>query len=259
MRLSRTLPLFALSAAPLLAQTEDDLPPPEWTEYWSPQPTVVAAPVGQAPSDAIILFDGKDLSAWKSADPEKGDAEWTVSDGAMIVKPKTGNISTRQTFGDVQLHLEWRAPSPAKGASQKRGNSGIFFMGRYEVQVLDCYENQTYVNGGAASIYKQYPPLVNAARPAGEWQTYDIVFVAPRFEPTGDLISPARVTVFHNGVLAQLDVELAGPTVYRGLPQYEFHVPSLPLSLQDHGDLVAYRNIWIRELNLPTATLNQHR
>lgn len=258
----RPLPaLLLLAPAMLSAQEEavDQLPPPGMTEYWSPQPIVVSAPVGQPPSDAIVLFDGTSLAAWESAiAPEepgtpRAAAGWDLVDGAMVVKPKTGAIRTRQVFGDVQLHLEWRAPLPIKGHSQQRGNSGVFFMGRYEVQVLDSHDNPTYVNGGASSVYKQYPPLVNATRPPGEWQTYDIIFQAPRFDAGGRLIAPARVTVFHNGVLTQHAAELAGPTEYRGLPQYQYHVPRLPLELQDHGDLVAYRNIWIRELNLPDA------
>ena len=263
MRFSRSrLLVLACSAGTLLAQSpHDSLPPPETTEYWTPQPAVVVAEIGTVPSDATILFDGTSLDAWESAKvpEEKGApreaAAWDIIDGNLVVKAKTGDIRTRAAFGDVQLHVEWRAPLPVKGKSQGRGNSGVFFMERYEVQVLDSHDNPTYVNGQAASIYKQYPPLVNATKAPGEWNTYDIVFVAPRFDAGGKLVSPARVTVFHNGVLTQLDVPLAGPTQWRGQTRYDYHVPRLPIKLQDHGDPVAYRNIWVRELDLPLSTL----
>ena len=254
--------VLATSAGALVAQVPNDgLPPPEMTGYWTPQPSLVVAQVGETPSDAIVLFDGTSLAAWESAKaPEekgapRGPAAWDITDGNLVVKAKTGDIRTRAAFGDVQLHLEWRAPLPTKGNSQGRGNSGVFFMERYEVQILDSHDNPTYVNGQAASVYKQYPPLVNATRPPGEWNTYDIIFVAPRFDAAGQLVSPARITVFHNGVLTQLDVPLAGPTQWRGLTRYDYHVPRLPIKLQDHGDPVAYRNIWVRELNLPVDTL----
>lgn len=264
MRFLRLCPLvLAVPAITLLAQTPDNgLPPPETTEYWTPQPAIVTAAVGEVPSDAIVLFDGSSLDAWESAvvPEEKGApraaAAWDIADGALVVKPKTGDIRTKAAFGDVQLHIEWRAPTEVKGKSQGRGNSGVFFMERYEVQVLDSHDNPTYVNGQAASVYKQYAPLVNATQPPGEWNTYDIVFVAPRFDAGGKLVAPARVTVFHNGVLTQLDVPLAGPTQWRGLTRYDYHVPVLPIKLQDHGDLVAYRNIWARPLNLPASTLS---
>ncbi|WP_221029173.1 3-keto-disaccharide hydrolase [Actomonas aquatica] len=254
--------LLLTFTAGLFAQAPNDgLPPPEWTEYWSPQPALVSAKVGEVPSDAIMLFDGSSLDAWESANApeEKGQpraaAAWDIIDGNLVVKAKTGDIRTKAAFGDVQLHLEWRAPSEIKGNSQGRGNSGVFFMERYEVQVLDSHNNPTYVNGQAASVYKQYPPLVNATQPPGTWNTYDIIFVAPRFDAGGELISPARITVFHNGVLTQLDVPLAGPTQWRGLTKYNYHVPRLPIKLQDHGNPVAYRNIWIRELDLPVSTI----
>lgn len=262
MRLKRFCSLgLTLAAGSLFAQTPDDgLPPPEWTEYWSPQPAIVTAQVGEVPSDAIVLFDGSSLAAWESANTPEEDqprdaAAWDIIDGNLVVKAKTGDIRTKAAFGDVQLHLEWSAPTEIKGKSQGRGNSGVFFMERYEVQVLDSYQNQTYVNGQAASVYKQYPPLVNATQPPGAWNTYDIIFVAPRFDAGGQLVSPARITVFHNGVLTQLDVPLAGPTQWRGLTHYDYHVPRLPLRLQDHGNPIAYRNIWVRELNLPASTL----
>jgi len=228
----------------------EELPPPELTEYWEPVPAVVSSPVDGVPSDAIVLFDGSSFAAWESVNG--GDVPWSIEDGAMAVVPKSGNIHTLQGFGDVQLHIEFRCPAVVEGKSQGRGNSGIFLMGLYEVQVLDSFENPTYVNGQLGSIYKQHPPLVNPARPPGVWQEYDIVFVAPRFDSAGALVSPARFTVLLNGVLVQHDVVLGGPTVWRGAPKYAAHADKLPLELQEHdGDLVAYRNIWMRELNLP--------
>lgn len=216
-----------------------------------PHPPVVTpgATPGAPPSDAIVLFDGKDLSKW--AHSQKGqltDAKWTIREGFAEVAPKSGGIVTRDSFGDVQLHIEWAAPPEVRGTSQGRGNSGVMFMeGRYEVQVLDMYSNRTYPDGGAASLYGQYPPLVSAPRPPGEWQTYDIVFEAPRFE--GDkLVKPAFMTVFWNGVLAHNRKELLGPTLHRQATKYVPHEAELPLLLQDHSDLVRYRNIWIRRL-----------
>ena len=220
---------------------------PKLTEVWEPEPAVVTPGVGMAPpSDAIVLFDGSDLSAWQHQDGR--DAEWMVADGAMTVQPKTGDIQTRQGFGDVQLHLEWRTPAEVESEDQGRGNSGVFLQGLYEVQVLDSYDNRTYSNGQAASLYKQHIPLVNASRGPGDWQTYDIVFRAPRFSHSGGVESPAYVTVFHNGVLVQNHVELKGPTVYQGYPEYKVHADKLPLILQDHGNPVSFRNVWIREL-----------
>lgn len=238
-------------AAPMLilaavAQEHDELPPPEETEVWQPEPAVVTpGGHGGAPSDAIVLFDGKDLSQWTGRD---GKAEWTVSDGAMTVRPGMGSISTRESFGDVQLHIEWRTPVEIVGEGQGRGNSGVFLMERYEVQVLDSYANRTYSNGQAGSIYKQHLPLANASRAPGEWQTYDIIFMAPRFLSDGSLERPATITVLHNGVLVQNHVKIEGPTVFRGQPRYESHAPKAPIQLQDHRNLVSYRNIWVREL-----------
>jgi Domain of Unknown Function (DUF1080) len=166
----------------------------------------------------------------------------------MEVVAGTGAIATARGFGDVQLHVEWMAPKPAVGEGQDRGNSGVFLMGRYEVQVLDSYHNTTYPDGQAAAIYGQYPPLVNASRPPGEWQTYDIVFVRPRFDANGKLVSPARITVFHNGLIVQNDVTLTGPTAHQQRPPYATHADALPISLQDHGHPVRYRNIWVRPL-----------
>ncbi|HUG11391.1 MAG TPA: DUF1080 domain-containing protein [Opitutaceae bacterium] len=232
------------------AMSADELPPPEATEYYEPVPPVVSSPEGGVPSDAIVLFDGTSLAAWESV--EGGDAPWSVKDGAMTVVPKSKDIRTRQGFGDVQLHIEFRCPAVVEGKGQGRGNSGIFLMEKYEVQVLDSYENTTYVNGQLGSIYKQHPPLVNVARAPGEWQQYDIVFVAPRFDGSGAVLSPARFTVLLNGVLVQHDVVLHGPTEWRGTPPFKAHPAKLPIRLQEHdSDLVSYRNIWIRELNLP--------
>lgn len=220
---------------------------PEVTEVQEPVPPVVTPGTCTAPpSDAIVLFDGTDLSKWERANGEP--APWEVKDDAFTVVPRTGGIQTKQGFGDVQLHIEWRAPAEVKGEGQGRGNSGVFFMGSYEVQVLDSYDNHTYPNGQAASVYKQHIPLVNACRKPGEWQTYDIIFMAPRFNEQGRVTHPARVTVIHNGVLVQNNVELWGTTRYIGLPTYTKHEDKLPLGLQDHGDLVSFRNIWIRDL-----------
>jgi hypothetical protein len=201
------------------------------------------------PSDAIVLFDGKDLSKWAQRGPngEEVPSKWPVKDGYFETGAKTGSMFTREAFGDIQLHLGWAAPPQVSGTSQGRGNSGVIIMGRYEVQVLDMYNNRTYADGGAASLYGQWPPLVSAPRPPGEWQTYDIVFEAPRFE--GDkLVKPAYATVFWNGVLAQHRQELLGPTAHRTSPKYAAHAPELPLTLQDHSNPVRYRNVWIRRL-----------
>ncbi len=221
---------------------------PEDSEVWDPEPAVVTPGVaGAPPSDAIILFDGSDLSAWVHEDGS--DARWSVEDGATTVVPGTGDIRTRDGFGDVQLHIEWRTPAEVSGDGQGRGNSGIFFMERYELQVLDSYENRTYANGQAGSIYKQHMPRVNASRGPGVWQTYDVVFTAPRFDAAGALLRPARMTVFHNGVLIHDHAELLGPTVFIGPPEHEPHEDRAPLRLQDHGNPVSYRNIWLRELS----------
>lgn len=217
-----------------------------------PQPPVVdpggtvPGQPGRPPSDAVVLFDGSDLSKWEGADGEP--ARWKVEQGYMEVVAKTGYIRTRQGFGDCQLHIEWATPAPGRGEGQQRGNSGVFPMGKYEVQVLDSYQNTTYPDGQAAAAYGQFPPLVNASRPPGQWQTYDIIFRRPRFDAEGKLVQPARLTVLHNGVLVQDNVELTGPTSHRRRPAYEAHPDRLPLSLQDHGDPVRFRNIWIREL-----------
>ncbi len=220
---------------------------PHWTERWEPVPPKVdPGERHQPPSDAIILFDGTDLSEWESA--RGGEAQWVVQDGAMTVKPGTGDIMTKRAFGDMQLHIEWRTPSEVSGESQGRGNSGVFLMNTYEVQVLDSYNNKTYSNGQAGSIYKQHIPLVNASRGPGEWQTYDIIFMAPIFKEDGTIRTPATVTVLHNGVLVQNHVAIRGTTHFKGLQWYEAHEGKLPIKLQDHSNPVSFRNIWIREL-----------
>lgn len=205
-----------------------------------------AGPPVPAPADAVILFDGKGLSQWE--DGKGGAAGWKVENGYVEVVAKMGSIRTKRGFGDCQLHIEWAAPIEAKGEGQERGNSGVFLMDTYEVQVLDSYDNTTYADGQAAAIYGQYPPLVNACRKPGEWQTYDIIFHRPHFDPEKNLVQPARLTVLHNGVLVHDNVELTGPTAHKARPPYKPHEVRLPLSLQDHGNPVRYRNIWLREL-----------
>ena len=217
---------------------------PEATEIWEPVPEKVTVNDG-VPSDAIVLFGGDNLDAWQSYGGEA--AEWTVSDGIMTVKPGSGNIRTKETFGDMQLHIEWASPSVVSGDGQGRGNSGIFIMGKYEVQILDNYNNRTYSNGQASGIYKQTMPLVNACKAPGEWQTYDIIFRAPRFNDSGIKTHPATVTVLHNGVVTLDHTVIWGPTEYKGLPMDKAH-RNEALGLQDHGNLVRFKNIWIRRL-----------
>jgi len=236
---------FACTA--VLGQRQGD---PRLTEVWQPEPKVVTPgnPGNLPPSDAIVLFDGKNFSAWER-EKGGGDVKWKLEENTMTVAGGTGNIKTKQGFGDCQLHIEWRTPKEVKGSGQGRGNSGIFLMGRYELQVLDSYNNRTYSNGQAGSIYKQHIPLANACRPPGEWQTYDIIFTAPRFnEKDSTLKSPAYITVIHNGVLVQNHTAIWGGTEYIGIAEYKMHGPKEPIVLQDHGDAVSFRNIWIREL-----------
>ncbi len=237
-----------LPAANACAQNSDEINDPEKTEIWEPQPPVVE-PVevhGEPPEDAIILFDGTSLDGWEAMDGS--DAGWMLGDGYMTVEPGSGDIKTRQHFSDVQLHVEFRAPEEIDGEGQGRGNSGIFLQNRYEVQVLDNWENPTYSNGMNGSIYKQHIPLANPAKRPGEWQTYQIFFKSPVFGDDGEVEKPARVTVMLNGVLVQNNVEIFGNTVYIGAPFYEEHGPA-GIRLQDHGDYVSYRNIWVRELD----------
>jgi Domain of Unknown Function (DUF1080) len=243
MRIAAAVVLAALASGGQ-AQTQDD---PKLTEVWEPVPRVVTpGNATAAPSDAVVLFDGKDLSEWESL--KGGPAKWSVGGAAFTVAKGTGDIRTKRAFGDCQLHIEWRTPAQIEGEGQGRGNSGVFLQGRYEVQVLDSYDNATYVNGQAASIYKQYIPLVNASRKPGAWQTYDIYFRAPRFSADGSLVKPAYITVVHNGVLVHDHVEIKGTTVNRGAPSYEKHGAKEPLVLQDHSNPLSYRNVWIREL-----------
>lgn len=220
---------------------------------------------GKAPSDAVVLFDGGDLSNWSAMDGQP--SKWKTNEGAMECVPGSGYIRTLRSFGECQLHVEFATPTPPKGSSQGRGNSGVFFgMGRYEVQVLDSYQNKTYSDGSCGSIYNQYAPLVNASKKPGEWQTYDIVWTPPKFAADGSLESPARATVFHNGVLIQNNVKLIGETGWLTRAPYKAHPEKLPLALQDHGNPVRYRNIWVRELDhprhpeyyLPDATLDSY-
>jgi hypothetical protein len=217
-----------------------------------PRPPVVdpgpgpTGPPAKPPSDAFVLFDGRDLSQWVGGD--SSNAKWKVERGYAEVVPESGDIHTRHAFGDVQLHIEWATPSPPHGVSQEPGNSGVYLMSTYEIQVLDSYKNDTYPDGQAAATYGQVPPLVNASRPPGQWQTYDIVFRRPRFYPDGSLARPARVTVLHNGVLVQDNTELFGPTTHLVRKPYTAHADKLPLLLQDHGERVRFRNIWVREL-----------
>jgi hypothetical protein len=206
-----------------------------------PEPKVVdAGPAGGPPSDALVLFDGKDLSQWEGG-------KWIIKDGYAI--SNEADIKTKRAFGDCQLHLEWASPEKVEGSSQGRGNSGVIIMENYEVQILDSYENKTYFDGQAGSIYKQHPPLVNVCRKPGEWQTYDIIFTAPRFAKDGKVEKPAYVTVLQNGVLIQNHFEIQGTTGYLEGPAYHAHAEKLPLILQYHGNPVRFKNIWIRELD----------
>jgi hypothetical protein len=215
-----------------------------------PKPPVVepaeGAIVMKPPRDAVVLFDGSNLDAWKS--PDGRPAKWKVVDGAMETVPGAGPIETKGKFGDIQLHVEWAAPSPPRGKSQDRGNSGVFLMGQFEIQVLDSYQADTYADGQAGAIYGQYPPLFNASRPPGQWQTYDIAFRRPRFDTSGKLTEPARITVYHNGILVQDNEESFGPTSWLKWLPYEDRGGRGPVALQDHDHPVRYRNIWLREI-----------
>lgn len=223
---------------------------PEMTEIWDPEVPIITPgeTPSDAPSDAIILFDGDDLEKeWISIDNKI--PEWIIEDGCFTVKRGAGPIKTKRVFTDFQLHIEWRSPIEITGDGQMRGNSGVFLQELYEVQVLDNYDNRTYRNGQAGSLYKQHAPLVNACKKPGEWQTYDIIYTAPRFNRNGGYFTPPTVTVLHNGVLVQNNVKLRGPTEYIGIPEYliEEH-GAKSIALQDHYNLVSYRNVWVREL-----------
>lgn len=240
---------IGLTAASLAAQGGRTT---EWPQHSRerPLPPVEVAPAQRlpvpAPAGALVLFDGKSLSGWQRTDSQP--AAWRIVNGAMEVVNGSGDIQTRAGFGDVELHVEWMSPNPPEGRDQDRGNSGVFFMQRYEVQVLDSYGNATYADGSAASIFGQFPPRVNVTRPPGEWQSYDITFTRPRFDAAGKLTSPARLTVRHNGVLVHDNVALLGPTSHATRAPYEAHPDRLPIKLQDHGHPVRFRNIWVRDL-----------
>ena len=238
------------------ASAQKEYPQPEkmkpgMSEFWTPQPPVVTPGTYQGdgmmspPSDAIVLFDGKDLSAWENQDG--GAAEWAVQNGVFTVTKGKGIIQTKQKFENFQLHIEWTAPTEVKGESQGRGNSGVFLQGIYEVQILDCYQNETYRNGMTGSLYKQTAPLVNVMRKPGEWNTYDIIYSAPVFKEDGSYRIPPQVTVIQNGVVLQNNTTILGTTEYIGFPQVKPHGAG-PILLQDHGDSVGFRNVWIREL-----------
>lgn len=271
--------LPALLASLCALATAQELPSIDWdalsetnpwavTEIHRDVPVVAPGDCGQAPSDAIVLFDGGDLSAWSTtpfgegvrmdrtetfleryqSDEAPRPAAWAVEDGAMVAGSKKGAIATRRAFGDMQLHIEWLVPELEGKSGQDYGNSGIFLMGLYEIQVLNSYRNPTYANGQAGAIYKQHIPLVNASKPPGEWQSYDVLFTAPRFSDKGNVISPAMVTVLHNGALILYNAVIHGPTSFIGEPYYVPHPEKLPIVLQDHDNPVRFRNIWAREL-----------
>jgi hypothetical protein len=236
-RMAALAVLIPAGAMAVLAADEGGVPPPR------DEPRIIEP--GPPPSDAVVLFNGKDLAQWSSK--KGGEAQWVVAEGVVTVNG-TGDIITRQSFGDCQLHVEWATPAEVKGEGQGRGNSGVYLQDEYEIQVLDSYNNKTYYHGQAGSIYGQHAPLVNASRKPGEWQVYDIIFRAPRFDEGGKLSRPGIVTVLHNGVLVQDHAEILGSTRRAGAPKYTARPLKQPLSLQDHGSPVRYRNIWIREL-----------
>jgi Domain of Unknown Function (DUF1080) len=245
--------LLGWASCPVAAQTEID-PNYPIHDRSRPLPPLVdpgtassQSTPGRPPSDAIVLFDGQDLSRWRMRDGSP--AKWKLGNGYFEVVPGTGQLYTRDAFGDCQLHVEFAEPDPPRGEDQDRGNSGVFLQDLYEVQVLDSYHSRTYADGEAAAIYGQFPPLVNASRAPGEWQSYDIVFHGARFDAAGKLTRPASMTVLHNGVLVQDDAQLSGPTAHQHRPPYVAGPEKLPLSLQDHDHPVRYRNIWIRELS----------
>lgn len=230
-----TVVALLLSVAATTARAQEYISGIEWQE---PAVVTPSEKCGDASSDAVVLFEGKNFDAWKGAE------EWKIEDGAMVVGKNM--IESKEAFGDCQLHIEWSAPTPPAGEGQGRGNSGLFF-GPYELQVLDSYKSKTYFDGQAASIYKQRPPMVNAMRPPGEWNVYDVIWTAPRFKEDGALESPAFITVLHNGVVVQNHFQLEGNTPYSDPPSYTKHDVKQPIRLQDHGNPVRFRNIWVRE------------
>ena len=237
-----------LTALAAQAQLQPSKMTPESSEQWDPVPRIVTpGSSSTAPSDAIVLFDGQNLDKWVSGKDGSSAAPWTVADGAMTVVGGKGDIQTKQDFEDFQLHIEFRTPAEVKGTGQGRGNSGIFMQGIYELQVLDSYNNRTYSNGQAGSIYKQTMPLVNASKGPGEWQVYDVIYTAPRFNKDGQMTIPPYITVLHNGVLIQNHTQIQGTTPYVGRPTVAPHGRG-PIKLQDHGNPTSFRNVWIREL-----------
>lgn len=241
--------LSGLSARPAAAQDAGRVWKVHDLERPKPRKVSPGRVAGAAPSDAVVLFDGTSLDGWTARDGSP--AKWIVKDGYMQTVPGAGPILSKRAFGDVQAHVEWATPSPGHGEGQDRGNSGVYFMGLYEVQVLDSYENVTYADGQAAALYGQHPPLVNASRAPGEWQSYDIIFRRPRFRADGTVLSPTRLTVFHNGVLVQDNAELWGPTAWLQFDPYKKHADALPFMLQDHDHPVRFRNFWVRPLADP--------
>ncbi|HRK74631.1 MAG TPA: DUF1080 domain-containing protein [Rhodothermales bacterium] len=238
---------FGLFLFPFILFAQTDLTKPEQTEQWEPEPRVVKPGNGpKPPSDAVVIFDGTSLDGFR--DKNGNPPKWELKEGLLTVKGGSGDIWTKASFGSFQLHIEWRTPIESLNLKgQGRGNSGIFLQDRYEVQILNSYENRTYANGQAGSIYKQTPPLVNAMNPMGEWQTYDIIYTAPTFRANGSMLTPPYVTVIHNGVVVQNHTEIQGTTEYIGPPLIKAHGEA-PLRLQDHGNPISFRNIWIRPL-----------
>lgn len=260
MKLKHSALLLSISVATIVTPStaqdkkypEPEVMTPGATEFWLPQPRIVTTDATErsvvaAPSDAIVLFVGDKLDRWQHVASGEA-AQWVVDNGNFTIKPGTGDIRTKESFGDCQLHIEWRSPSVVVGQSQGRGNSGVFLQERYEVQILDNYQNETYANGQAGSIYKQHPPLINATLAPGAWNVYDIIFTAPRFKEDGSLQSYATITILHNGVVVQNNATILGPTTYVGVPRYSTHAAKAPIVLQDHSNPVSFRNIWIREL-----------
>lgn len=255
----KKIPAFMLFSVLTATTALVGAPDPNWLGHDRdrPVPTPITAGTfssqeqpGKPPSDAVVLFNGSDVSPWVAMDGSP--TKWIARGGALECVPGSGYVRTLQAFGDCQLHVEWAAPTPPNGESQGRGNSGLFFgLGRYEIQVLDSYQGKTYADGSAASVYGQYPPLVNASLPPGQWQTFDVIWTAPRFDDAGELTSKARLTVIHNGVLVQNNVELTGPTGWIGRAPYKAHPERTPIAFQDHGNPVRYRNVWVRELGNP--------
>ena len=259
-RVTRLTALLALAAAlPLAAQKPNLNPVPGDPSPWPqhsrtrPEPPVVTPGPYRGPeappSDAIVLFNGKNLDGWRSADSTRSAAKWKVENGDMVIAPGTGDIATTRGFGDMQLHIEWSAPTPPVGEDQDRGNSGVFLMSTYEIQVLDSYHSKTYPDGQAGAVYGEYPPLANVNRPPGDWQVYDIIFHRPHFDSNGNATQPARVTVIQNGIVIQDNVTILGPTTNGHRSAYLAHPDLMPLELQDHHHPVRFRNIWVRELS----------